>query len=92
MCKARGFGCIALQPTLGVGSAAVPQVYETNEDEVILETPILWGSNAKIRIAAKVAVPLASAPPPRPPYSSDLNSPIPRPEIQTGVRRCGSCR
>lgn len=32
------------------------KVYETNEDEVILEAPILWGSNAKIRIAAKIRV------------------------------------
>mmetsp|Transcript_9432 Transcript_9432/g.22710 ORF Transcript_9432/g.22710 Transcript_9432/m.22710 type:complete len:583 (-) Transcript_9432:189-1937(-) len=30
------------------------KVYETNEDEVIIEAPILWGSNSTIRIAARV--------------------------------------
>mmetsp|Transcript_21148 Transcript_21148/g.58683 ORF Transcript_21148/g.58683 Transcript_21148/m.58683 type:complete len:654 (+) Transcript_21148:121-2082(+) len=30
------------------------KVYETNEDEVILEAPILWGSNAKIRLSARL--------------------------------------
>ena len=33
---------------------ADPQVYQTSEDEGIFECPVGWGSNARVRVSARL--------------------------------------
>ena len=33
---------------------AGPQVYQTSEDEGIFECPMGWGSNARVRVSARL--------------------------------------